>query len=115
MKKKEKEILIQEYKLLRNEFLTVVNNDEIKSDLKSQKINTPYLCKIIRIVFGSSSLISNHFHSVLQSFGEKAPKTHKALYEQDGSLSMVDVFSPFYYEEVELRLMLIDEIIESLS
>ena len=118
MKKKEKEILIQEYKLLRNEFLTVVDNrGEIKRrlGLLNQKITTPYLCYIINKIFGSGSALSEHFHSVLQSFGEKVPKTHKALYEQDGNQSMVDVFYPFNYEEVKLRLMLIDEIIESLS
>lgn len=115
MKKKEKQTLIQEYGLLRNEFLKVVKNDMINVSSGFPKIDTPYLCRIIKKVFGSDSVIANHFHSVLQSFGEAAPKTYEALREQDGSLSKEDVFAPFHYEEVKLRLMLIDEIIESLS
>lgn len=117
MKKKEKEILIQEYKLLRNEFLKVVENGKIKSEfeLMSQKIDTPYLCKIIRKIFGSNSPISDHFHSVLESFSEKAPKTYEAVCKQDKHVKRVNEFAPFHYREVKLRLMLIDEIIESLS
>lgn len=118
MKKKEKQILIQEYRLLRNEFLTVVNDKgKIKDHLDSlnQKITTPYLCRIINRIFGSSSPISDHFHSVLESFSEKAPKTYEAVCKQDEYVKRVNEFAPFYYKEVKLRLMLIDEIIESLS
>lgn len=118
MKKKEKEILIQEYKLLRNEFTTVVNNrGQIKDNLGflDQKIRTPYLCSIIVRIFGSNSQLSDHFENVLKHFRKKAPKTYKALYEQDGIKAIHDRFAPFHYGEVKLRLMLIDEIIESLS
>lgn len=118
MKKKEKEILIQEYRLLRNEFLTVVDNrGEIKRCLNSlnQKITTPYLCRIINRIFGNGSALSEHFHSVLESFSEKAPKTYEAVCKQDKHVKRVNEFAPFHYREVKLRLMLIDEIIESLS
>lgn len=117
MKKKEKQILIQEYRLLRNEFLTVVDNrGEIKgrSYLLDQKITTPYLCYIINKIFGSESALSTHFYGILSDLENKAPKTYLALWSKE-NLKPEYPTAPFSYEEVDLRLMLIDEIIESLS
>lgn len=111
MKKKEKEILKQEYELVQRKFNNLFKDGKLIGKDVSDTNSTPYLCIMINKIFGSKSVIFKHFKKQISNMDSLHPDIFKA---SGTSINSQGVF-PFNREEYKLRQQLLTRIIESLS